>query len=39
MIKMKIDGTPYEVKASRTVWNGGKVRDNINNLPIAISKF
>jgi len=33
---MKIDGTPYEVKASRTVWSGGKVGDYIKDLPIVI---
>lgn len=31
------DGTPYDLKGSRTVWSGGKVRDNFKNLPIAIS--
>lgn len=30
------DGTPCTVKAVRTVWSGGKVRDNIKDLPIAI---
>ena len=30
------DGTPYEVKVSRTVWGGGKGSDNIKTLPITI---
>ena len=30
------DGTPYEMKVSRTVWSGGKFRDHIKELPIAI---
>ena len=30
------DGTPCTVKAVRTVWSGGKVVDNIKDLPIAI---
>ena len=30
------DGTPYEVKVSRTVWSGGKGSDNIKTLPITI---
>lgn len=30
------DGTPYEMKVSRTVWSGGKSRDCIKGLPIAI---
>lgn len=30
------EGTPYELKGSRTVWNGGKVGDNIKHLPIVI---
>ncbi len=32
-----LDGTPYEVKVSRTVWSGGKVGDNIKYLPITIA--
>lgn len=31
-----IDGTPYEVKVSRTVWVGGKDGDNFKILPIDI---
>lgn len=31
-----VDGTPYEVKISCTVWSGGKGRDNFKSLPIAI---
>lgn len=31
-----IDGTPCAVKAARTVWVGGKDRDNIKVLPIDI---
>lgn len=30
------DGTPYARKLARTVWSGGKGRDNIKTLPIAI---
>ena len=30
------DGTPCEVKVSRTVWSGGKGSDNIKALPITI---
>ena len=30
------DGTPYTVKVVRTVWSGGKVEDNIKDLPIAM---
>lgn len=30
------EGTPYEVKVSRTVWSGGKSRDYFKGLPIAI---
>lgn len=30
------DGKPYEVKVSRTVWGGGKDRDNFKVLPITI---
>jgi len=34
---MKVnDGTPYEVKVSRTVWGGGKSGDNFKGLPITI---
>lgn len=35
---MKIEGTPYDMKMSRTVWSGGKDRDNLKILPIAISR-
>ena len=31
-----IDGKPYEVKISCTVWSGGKSGDNFKGLPIAI---
>jgi len=31
-----IDGTPYTLKGVRTVWNGGKLGDNIKELPIVI---
>ncbi|MDU5492768.1 MAG: flavin reductase, partial [Clostridium perfringens] len=34
-----IDGTPYAVKVARTVWSGGKIEDNIKDLPIAIKCF
>lgn len=27
---------PYDGKLSRTVWSGGKFRDNFKELPIAI---
>lgn len=30
------DGTSYARKLARTVWSGGKGRDNIKTLPIAI---
>lgn len=30
------DGKPYEVKISRTVWDGGKAGDSIKGLPIVI---
>ena len=30
------DGTPYEAKVSCTVRSGGKLGDNIKELPIAI---
>lgn len=30
------DGKPYEVKASRTVLDGGKVGDNFKDLPIVM---
>lgn len=33
------DGTPYELKGSRTVWNGGKAGDCIKRLPIVIINF
>ncbi|HEY8889635.1 MAG TPA: hypothetical protein VIM70_05235 [Clostridium sp.] len=35
-MKISIEGTPYEVKVSSTVWMRGKVGDNIKNLPIHI---
>lgn len=33
------DGTPYDGKLSRTVWSGGKLGDNIKELPITIACF
>ena len=33
------DGTPCAVKVARTVWVGGKDRDNIKILPIDIINF
>jgi len=35
-MKISIEGTPYEVKVSSTVWMRGKVGDNIKDLPIHI---
>ena len=32
------DGTPYDGKLSRTVWSGGKLGDNIKELPITIMR-
>lgn len=32
-----LDGTPYELKGSRTVWDGGKGGDNFKVLPIVIT--
>lgn len=32
------DGTPYARKLARTVWSGGKDKDNIKVLPIAIQQ-
>ena len=32
-----IEGTPCAVKVARTVWSGGKARDNIKGLPITIN--
>lgn len=34
--KNEVDGTPYAVKAARTVWSGGKDGDNFKLLPITI---
>ena len=34
-----IDGTPCAGKLARTVWSGGKVRDNIKDLPITIASY
>ena len=31
-----IDGTPCAVKVACTVWSGGKLGDNIKELPITI---
>lgn len=31
------DGTPCMVKAARTVWSGGKIRDSIKDLPITMA--
>ena len=33
------DGTPYDGKLSRTVWSGGKLGDNIKELPITIGGY
>ena len=33
------DGTPYDGKLSRTVWSGGKLGDNIKELPITIVRY
>ena len=33
------DGTPYDGKLSRTVWSGGKLGDNIKELPITIMRY
>lgn len=33
------DGTPCAIKVARTVWGGGKARDNIKGLPITIFKL
>lgn len=30
------DGTPYEMKVSRTVWRKGKASVNVKSLPISI---
>ena len=37
--KPQFDGTPCAVKVARTVWAGGKVRDNIKDLPISIENM
>ena len=37
--RITFDGTPYEVKASRTVWGGGKARDYFKGLPIAMKYY
>ena len=37
MNKSYDDGTPYARKLARTVWSGGKPRDNIKGLPITIT--
>ena len=34
----EFDGTPCAVKAARTVWIGGKGRDDIKALPIDIRR-
>ena len=39
LYKFLVDGTPYEGKLSRTVWSGGKGRENIKVLPITIMKI
>jgi len=31
------DGTPYAMKVACAVWNGGKIRDSIKDLPIVIN--
>lgn len=33
---MTNDGTPCAVKVACTVWSGGKLGDNIKELPITI---
>lgn len=37
MNKSYDDGTPCARKLACTVWSGGKARDNIKGLPIAIA--
>ena len=37
MTQSNLDGKPDEVKVSRPVLSGGKSRDNIKGLPIAIA--
>ena len=37
MNKSYDDGTPCARKLAYTVWSGGKARDNIKGLPIAIT--
>ena len=37
MNKSYNDGTRYAMKVARTVWSGGKPRDNIKGLPITIA--
>ena len=37
MAKSLNDGTPYTLKGVRTVWSGGKARDNFKGLPIRIA--
>lgn len=37
MNKSYDDGTPCARKLACTVWSGGKARDNIKGLPIAIT--
>ena len=39
MNKSYDDGTPYARKLARTVWSGGKARDNIKGLPITIASY
>ena len=39
MNKSYDDGTPCAMKLACTVWSGGKARDNIKGLPIAIAGY
>ena len=39
MNKSYDDGTPCARKLACTVWSGGKARDNIKGLPIAIAGY
>ena len=39
MNKSYNDGTRYAMKVARTVWSGGKPRDNIKGLPITITGY
>lgn len=39
MNKSYDDGTPCAGKPACTVWSGGKVGDNIKDLPITIAGY